>query len=150
MEITPKVYGAELAPAVQQVREQLRDFYANPVARLLHFAAKRDLNTGDYVDDRLAARFSPEIAAEALRIVHCEAFDELVFLSLQEILVHVSEYIYNASGSPARTLREWLSSKPYRTLRPRDYDPIAASVLFSQITTALEIIAVRSPAPPGS
>ena len=51
--------------------------------------------------------------------------------------------IYNTAGNPTRTLQEWLSNKPYRMLRPRDYDPTAASVLFSQITTALEIIAVR-------
>jgi hypothetical protein len=101
------------------------------------------LNSGEYVDDRLAARFTPEIAAEALRLVHREVFEELVFLTLQEVLVHVSDYIYNSAGSPGRTLKEWLNNKPYRTLRPAAYDPTAASVLFSQISTALEIIAVR-------
>ena len=141
--MTPQTYQADLAAAVQEVRQRLLDFYSSPLSRLLYLASTRDINTGEYFDDRLANRFAPEIAAEALLHVHREVFEELVFLSLQEILVNVSDYIYNTAGNPTRTLQEWLSNKPYRMLRPRDYDPTAASVLFSQITTALEIIAVR-------
>lgn len=146
--MTPKTYNADLATAIAEMRQRLQDFYTNPLARLLYLAATRDPNTGEYFDDRLAARFTPEIAAEALRITHREVFEELVFLTLQQILVHVSDYIYNTAGSPVLTLREWLDNKPYRLLRPRNYDPTAASVLFSQITTALEIIAVRPKSPP--
>ena len=146
--MTPKASNANLTAAVSELRDALLNFYSNPLARLLHIAASRDLHTGEYHDDRLAARFTPEIAAEALRIVHRETFAELVFLSLREILAQVTDYINNSTGAPARTLQEWLSNKPYRTLRPPDYDPTAASVLFSQITTALEIIALRPKDPP--
>jgi hypothetical protein len=146
--MTPQTYHANLAAAEKELRHRLLDFYSNPIARLLYLASTRDIHTGEYFDDRLAMRYSPEICAEALLRVHREVFEELVFLSLQEILVNVSDYIYNTAGNSAQTLREWLTNKPYRMLRPKDYDPTAASVFFSQVTTALEIIAVRPAAPP--
>lgn len=147
--MSSKTHNSDLAAAVGTLKARLGDFYANPLTRLLYIASTRDTDTGEYFDDRLATHFTAETAAEALLLVHREIFEELVFLPLQEIVVHVSDYVHNAAGSPERTIERWLNTKPYRTLRPRDYDPVAASVFFSQIRTALEIVALRPAHPPG-
>jgi hypothetical protein len=146
--MTPKITNSQLATAVTELKRRLQSDYSNPIARLLFLAGTRDISTGLYSDERLAHRFDPATAAESLRLMHREIFEELAFSSLQEILVHVSEFIFNDTGNPVGTLTEWLETKPYRILRPKDYDPIAASVLFSQIRTALEIVAVRRQHPP--
>src|ERR1700730_17234256 len=56
---------------------------SRPLDRLIYLASTRDYNTGLYYHDGLAARFSEEVACEALADCHREAFRELTSSSLK-------------------------------------------------------------------
>ena len=64
-----------------------------PLDRLIYLASTRDYNTGLYYHDGLAARFSEEVACEALADCHREAFRELTSSSLEDLVSQMEAYM---------------------------------------------------------
>ena len=52
---------------------------------MIYLASMRDYNTGLYVHQGLAARFSAEVACEALADCHQECFRELISLGAKRL-----------------------------------------------------------------
>ena len=118
--------------------------------RLIYLASMRDYNTGLYYHDGLAARFSQEVACEALADCHREAFRQLVTCSLEDVVGQMETYMKSTHSSPGEFLAAWRKLEPYRVAVPVESDPLSAQLLFSTFKVALAILEARlSPRPEG-
>ena len=100
----------------------------------------RDYNTGLYVHQGLAARFSPEAASEALADCHQECFQELISLELKDLTAQLDLYMRSTGGAPNDFLRAWKDLEPYRVAVPVGTDSLMAQFLFSNLKIALAIL----------
>jgi hypothetical protein len=112
------------------------------VAQLVYLAATRDYNTGKYYHDGLAARFTQEIAGQALAECHKEVFQKIVDTPLENIVLQLEEYI--KGGYPENEiLNTWRTLEPYRVIIPLSCDPLSAKLFCSNFMIALAILESR-------
>ena len=114
-----------------------------PLDRLIYLASTRDYNTGLYYHDGLAARFSEEVACEALADCHREAFRELTSSSLEDLVSQMEAYMTSIHTSRGEFIAAWRKLEPYRVAIPVNTDPLAAEFLFSNLKLALAILETR-------
>jgi hypothetical protein len=118
------------------------------LARLIYLASTRDYNTGIYHHDGLAARFSPEVAGEALEMAHRQIFYQLSAYSLERLVEQLQIYLDCSHESAADVLRIWQKLEPYRVAIPVEVNPAVARLFLSNIRLALAIWRFRQePAP---
>src|ERR1700719_4549280 len=86
---------------------------SRPLDRLIYLASTRDYNTGLYYHDGLAARFSEEVACEALADCHREAFRELTSSPLKELVSQLGGYIDSTHTEPQDFIATWKKLEPY-------------------------------------
>ena len=113
------------------------------IGRLIYLASTRDYNSGIYQHDGLATRFSPAEASAALKRAHCQTFDELARLSLEELVEDLNRYIQNSDEPLAEFLHTWRTLEPYRVAIPLNADTTMAQLLLSNIRIALEVLRIR-------
>jgi hypothetical protein len=113
--------------------------------RLIYLASMRDYNTGLYYHDGLAARFTQEVACQALADCHREAFAQLVGCSLRELVSQMEGYIDSTHTSARDFVAAWKKLEPYRVAVPVETDPVTAQLLFSSFKIALAILEARLP-----
>ena len=68
----------DVQEAAEDLRHRTLSALPQSLDRLIYLASMRDYNTGLYYHDGLAARFSQEVACEALADCHREVFRQLV------------------------------------------------------------------------
>ena len=107
---------------------------------MIYLASMRDYNTGLYVHQGLAARFSPEAASEALADCHQGCFQELISLELKDLTAQLDLYMRSTGNAPNDFLRAWKDLEPYRVAVPVGTDSLMAQFLFSNLK--IEIMAV--------
>lgn len=129
--------------AVEDVRLRTLAKIPRPLDRLVYLASMRDYNSGLYYHDGLAARFSPEIACEALADCHREAYRELVSCSLRDLVSQMEAYIESSNTEPEDFIAAWEGLEPYRVAVPVRTDPLSLKFLFSNFRLALAIVAER-------
>jgi hypothetical protein len=112
--------------------------------RLIYLASTRDYNTDLYYHDGLAARFSEEVACEALADCHRAAFGELTSSSLEELVSQMEAYMASIHTSRGEFIAAWRTLEPYRVAIPVNTDPLAAEFLFSNLKVALAILDHRN------
>src|SRR5271167_4650309 len=107
---------------VQQAADDLRrrslSEFPRPLDRLIYLASMRDYNTGLYYHDGLAARFSQEVACEALADSHREVFRELLLSPLRELAAQLKAYMISTRTEPIDFIRAWKDLQPYRVAIP--------------------------------
>lgn len=108
--------------------------------RLIYLASMRDYNTGLYVHQGLAARFSSEVACEALADCHRESFRELISLELKDLTEQLNVYMRSTGTGADDFLRTWRELEPYRVAVPVGTDSLVAQFLFSNLKVALAIL----------
>jgi hypothetical protein len=108
--------------------------------RLIYLASMRDYNTGLYVHQGLAARFSAEVACEALADCHRESFRELISLELKDLTEQLKAYMRSTGTGADDFLRTWRELEPYRVAVPVGTDSLVAQFLFSNLKVALAIL----------
>jgi hypothetical protein len=111
--------------------------------RLIYLASTRDYNTGLYYHDGLAAKFSQDVACEALATCHQEAFRELVGTPLKDLVGQLEEYVQATRTQIFDFIAAWKKLEPYRVAVPVKADPLAAEFLFSNFKIALAILEGR-------
>src|ERR1700680_1871503 len=114
-----------------------------PLDRLIYLASTRDYNTGLYYHDGLAARFSVEVACEALADCHREAFHELTSSSLEDLVFQMEGYMASTHTSGCEFIAAWRKLERYRVAIPVGTDPLSAEFLFSNLKVALAILGAR-------
>ncbi|HKV04572.1 MAG TPA: hypothetical protein VJO53_05625 [Candidatus Acidoferrales bacterium] len=111
--------------------------------RLIYLASMRDYNTGLYYHDGLAARFTQEVACEALADCHREAFSHLLSCPLRDLVGQMEAYVDSTHSSASEFLTAWRKLEPYRVAVPVESDPLSAEFLFSSFKIALAILESR-------
>ena len=110
------------------------------LARLIYLASMRDCNTGKYRHDGLAARFSAEIAGEALEMAHREIFCTLAALPLRELVHQMQTYFDSSHEAQSELLRAWRRLEPYRIAIPLGVNATAAALFISNVKLALAVL----------
>lgn len=133
----------EVRKAADDVRLRTLAPMPRVLDRFIYLASMRDYNTGLYYHDGLAARFSPEIASEALADCHRETFQQLIACSLQELVREMEGYLASTHVRNQDFIAAWETLEPYRVAVPLQTDRFAADFLFSNFKLALAILAHR-------
>jgi hypothetical protein len=114
----------DVQAASDDLRRRTLAGMTRPLDRLIYMASMRDYNTGLYYHDGLAARFTQEVACEALANCHGEAFRQLLGCSLQELVSQLEGYMGSVTV-------------------PVEIDSLSAEFLFSNFKIALAILEAR-------
>ncbi|MGA8144006.1 MAG: hypothetical protein WB987_08980 [Candidatus Acidiferrales bacterium] len=130
----------DVLAAYEDLRRRTLSRTPSSLDRLIYLASMRDYNTGLYVHEGLAARFSPEAACEALADCHREAFQELFSSSLRDLVAQLEAYMFSTRTDPAEFIPAWKDLEPYRVAIPVGTDALAAEFLFSNLKIALAIL----------
>lgn len=133
----------DVEDAAQDLRWRTLAKIERPLDRLIYLASTRDYNTGLYYHDGLAARFTQDIACQALAECHREAFRELVASSLQDLVRQVEGYIGTTHTNSAEFIAVWKGLEPYRVAVPVATDAVSTELLFSNLKVALAILEDR-------
>jgi hypothetical protein len=142
-----KTKRADVLAASEDLRRRTLPFTSGSLDRLIYLASMRDYNTGLYVHQGLAARFSPEVACEALADCHRESFQELTSLQLKDLAEQLDLYMRSTGAAPSDFLHAWKDLEPYRVAVPVGTDSLLAEFLFSNLKIALAVLEHRhSPA----
>jgi hypothetical protein len=133
----------DVQEAAEDLRHRTLSAFPQSLDRLIYLASMRDYNTGLYYHDGLAARFSQEVACEALADCHREVFRQLVACSLENVVCQMETYMKSTHTSPGEFLAAWRKLEPYRVAVPVEADPLSAQLLFSTFKIALAILEAR-------
>jgi hypothetical protein len=133
----------DVQKAAEDVRLRTLATMPTVLDRFVYLASMRDYNTGLYYHDGLAARFSPEIACEALSDCHREAYRELISCSLQDLAGQMEAYMESSQTRPQDFIAAWGALEPYRVTVPVQTEPFSAEFLFSNFRLALAIVEER-------
>src|ERR1700722_13175047 len=133
----------DVQEAVQDMRWKTLGKIARPLDRLIYLASMRDYNTGLYYHEGLAARFTQEIACQALAECHREVFRQLIGCSLRDLVGQVEGYMGTTHTSAAEFIAVWKGLEPYRVTVPVEADVLSAEFLFSNLKVALAILEQR-------
>jgi hypothetical protein len=131
---------ADVIAASEDLRRRTLAQTSSPLDRMIYLASMRDYNTGLYVHQGLAARFSAEAACEALADCHQECFRELIFLGLKDLTEQLNVYMQSTGTGADDFLRTWRELEPYRVAVPVGTDSLVAQFLFSNLKVALAIL----------
>jgi hypothetical protein len=115
----------------------------NEIGRLIYLASTRDYNSGTYLHEGLATRYSSAEASEALKAAHRQVFEGLAALPLEELVEELEAYIRSSDETRGEFLRAWRELEPYRVAIPIDSDPTMAQLLVSNIRVGLEVLRIR-------
>ena len=129
-----------MVAASEDLRRRTLAQTSGPLDRMIYLASMRDYNTGLYVHQGLAARFSAEVACEALADCHQECFRELIFLGLKDLTEQLNVYMRSTGTGADDFLRTWRELEPYRVAVPVGTDSLVAQFLFSNLKVALAIL----------
>lgn len=130
----------DVIAATEDLRRRTLSHAPNALDRLIYLASMRDYNTGLYLHEGLAARFSPEVACEALADCHREAFRELLISPLKDLVEQLETYMISTRTNPADFISTWKDLAPYRVAIPVGTDSLAVELLFSNLKIALAIL----------
>src|SRR5262244_494969 len=98
---------ADVLAASQDLRHRTLVHTQGSLDRLIYLASMRDYNTGLYIHEGLAARFSREAASEALAGCHREAFQDLSLLELKDLVAQLESYMRATGCAPSDFLHTW-------------------------------------------
>lgn len=93
------------------------------LGRLVYLCSLRDPNTGQYAHQGLAARFSAEVADEAIRRSHGRAFEQWLLLRVVEQREDCELYWSSLLEDRRLVAQMWVQTEPYRTLFPASASP---------------------------
>ena len=133
----------EINAAVQDLKRHSLASLRGEIARLVYLAATRDYNTGKYYHDGLAARFTQEIADQALAECHQEVFQRVAEAPLKALVSELEEYA-RGDYSENELVSTWLTLEPYRVIIPLNCDLLSAKLFCSNFRIALAVLESRA------
>lgn len=133
----------DIEPAITDLRSRTLSRLPGDFTRLVYLASSRDCNTGKYYHDGLAFHYSQNVASKAMALCHKEIFDRLVYVSLEELIEELSNYISSTNERAEDFLRSWEHLGSYRVTIPSECDELEAAVFLSNLKMALAILGTR-------
>ena len=132
---------------LQQNRRIVQDFMLNtlegipgPYARLVYVASLRDLSSGRYEHEGLAALYPEEAVQQALELCHEQIFERILETPLAEQLRDLRSCLAAMDGGIAEAVSHWRKLESYRMLSPEHVPDYLRDLFFSNLRALLEIL----------
>lgn len=132
---------------IHQDRRVIEDFTLHTldripgdVSRLLHVATLRDLGSGSYRHEGLAAVYSEPAVDQALRLCHEELFERLLETSLEHQENEIRRCLAGFDGCPGEIAARWQEHEFYRFLVPSGVPVYLRKLFCSNLATLLQLI----------
>lgn len=136
---------------VHQDRRVIEDFILRTlggipgdVSRLVHVATLRDLASGRYRHDELAAIYSEPAVDQALKICHEELFERILETSLEHQEAEVRRCLEGFDGSSTEIAARWQEHEFYKFLIPSGMPVYLRQLFCSNLQTLLQLIALEN------
>jgi len=132
---------------LQQNRRIIQDFTLNtlaeipgPYSRLVYVASLRDLSSGRYEHEGLAALYPAEAVQQALELCHEQIFERILETPLAEQLQDLRSCLAAMDGGLAEVVSHWRKLESYRMLAPEHVPDYLRELFFSNLRALLEIL----------
>ena len=132
---------------LQQNRRVVQDFTVNslagipgPFARLVYVASLRDLSSGRYAHQGLAALYPEEAVQQALELCHEQIFERILEMPLEKQLEDLRNCLAAMEGGLPAVVSHWRQLEPYRVLLPENAPAYLKDLFFSNLRALLEIL----------
>jgi hypothetical protein len=132
---------------LQQNRRVVQDFTVNslagipgPFARLVYVASLRDLSSGRYEHQGLAALYPEEAVQQALELCHEQIFERILEMPLETQLEDLRNCLAAMEGGLPAVVSHWRQLEPYRVLLPESAPGYLKELFFSNLRALLEIL----------
>lgn len=132
---------------LQQNRRIVQDFTVNtlagidgPFARLVYMASLRDLSSGRYEHQGLAALYPEEAVQQALELCHEQIFERILEMPLEKQLEDLRGCLAAMEGGLAPAVSHWQKMESYRVLVPETAPDYLKELFFSNLRALLEIL----------
>lgn len=132
---------------LQQNRRVVQDFTVNslagipgPFARLVYVASLRDLSSGRYEHQGLAALYPEEAVQQALELCHEQIFERILEMPLEKQLEDLRNCLAAMEGGLPAVVSHWRQLEPYRVLLPENAPGYLKDLFFSNLRALLEIL----------
>lgn len=132
---------------LQQNRRVVQDFTVNTLAgiegsfaRLVYVASLRDLSSGRYEHQGLAALYPEEAVQQALELCHEQIFERILEMPLEKQLEDLRNCLSAMEGGLTAVVSHWQQLEPYRVLLPENSPGYLKELFFSNLRALLEIL----------
>lgn len=131
----------------QQNRRVIQDFTATTLAeisgqfaRLVYVASLRDLSSGRYEHQGLAALYPEEAVQQALQVCHEQIFERILETPLSEQLEDLRDCLAVMEGGISSAVSHWRQLEAYRVLLPEQAPDYLKELFLSNLRALLEIL----------
>jgi hypothetical protein len=139
--------GMRVLTQLQQNRRIVQDFTVTTLAaipslygRLTYLASLRDLSSGRYDHEGLAALYPDEAIQQALQLCHEQIFERILENPLQQQEQDLRKCFEGMQGGFATTVEHWLRMEAYRILLPEEAAGYLRDLFCSNLRALLEIL----------
>jgi hypothetical protein len=133
---------------VHQDRRVIEDFMLRTLetipgdlSRLVHIATLRDLASGRYRHEGLAAIYSESAVDQALKVCHEELFERILETSLEHQEIEIRRCLRGFEGSSSEIAARWQEHEFYKFLIPSGVPVYLRQLFCSNVETLLHLIA---------
>jgi hypothetical protein len=131
----------------QQNRRVIQDFTATTLAgisgqfaRLIYMASLRDLSSGRYEHQGLAALYPEEAVQQALQVCHEQIFERILETPLSEQMEDLRSCLAAMEGGISSVVSHWRQLEAYRVLLPEQAPDYLKELFLSNLRALLEIL----------
>jgi hypothetical protein len=132
---------------LQQNRRVIQDFtvttlagIAGEFARLIYIASLRDLSSGRYEHQGLAALYPEEAVQQALQMCHEQIFERVLETPLERQLEDMRSCLAAMEGGLAAVVPHWRQLEPFRVFIPEQAPAYLTELFISNLRIVLEIL----------
>lgn len=136
----------------QQNRRVIQDFTASTLAgipgqfaRLIYVASLRDLSSGRYEHQGLAALYPEEAVQQALEVCHEQIFERILETPLSDQLEDLRACLVVMEGGLSSAVSHWRRLEAYRVLLPEQAPDYLKELFLSNLRALLEILQEQGP-----
>ncbi len=137
----------EVLSKLQQARRVVQDFTVNTLAgidgafaRLVYVASLRDLSSGRYEHQGLAALYPEGAVQQALELCHEQIFERILEMPLEKQLEYLRDCLSAMEGGLSTVVSHWRQLESYRVLLWENAPDYLKELLFSNLRALLEIL----------
>jgi hypothetical protein len=111
-----------------------------PFGRLVYLASLRDLSSGRYEHQGLAALYPEEAVQQALELCHEQIFERILEMPLEKQLEDLRNCLAAMEGGLPTVVSHWRHLEPYRVFLPENAPDYLKDLFFSNLRALLEIL----------
>src|SRR5260370_38215122 len=113
---------------------------AGRFGRLVSVGSLRDMSSGRYEHQGLAALYPEEAVQQALELCHEQIFERILEMPLEKQLEDLRNCLAAMEGGLASVVSHWRQLEPYRVLLPENAPDYLKELFFSNLRALLDIL----------